>query len=231
MTPLLRKSLRALFGYDPAYCDMYLDEEESFFAKLYLQAMEHGFASSGNGSSLTLLDAGCQAGRLAIPLAKKGHHIVGVDTSRFALRRARHHSRSAGVEVRWVRGDILRVLPKFPRGFFNGILCIEVLYLRRNFRTILTAFHETLRQQGLLMVSHRPPAYYLKLAMEKNDAETARFIQSHHEGELWGSYFNWQVPSELEILYQSLGFTVQEIRPIERSTQEPHYLLVVAHKN
>ena len=231
MKRLLRKASRALFGYDPDYFDMYLDKEQSFFATLYLQAIEGYLVSSGNGSPLNLLDAGCQTGRLAIPLAKKGYRVIGVDTSGFALKRAKRHSREAGVEVQWRRGNILNVLPGFPKQFFDGILCIEVLYLRQNFREILRVFYEGLKQKGLLITAHRPQAYYLKLAQKKNDEETARFIRTHPEGELWGSYFNWQVPSELETLYRSAGFRVREIRPIERSAEEPHYLLVVADKN
>ena len=130
-----------------------------------------------------------------------------------------------------MKGDILKVLPRFPKESFDAILCIEVLYLRRNFRNILSAFHEVLKGKGLLMTSHRPQAYYLKLAQQKQDIETARFIEKHREGALWGSYFNWQAPSALPDLYRSVGFTVREIRPIERSPDEPHYLLVVAHKN
>ena len=231
MKRLLRKTLRALFGYDPDYFDMHLGERESFFATLYLQAIEAHLASLDNRSPLTLLDAGCQTGRLAIPLAKKGHRIIGVDTSGFALRRARAHSRKAGVEVEWKRGDVLRVLPRFPKQFFDGILCVEVLYLRENFREMLKAFYDALKPRKLLITSHRPQAHYLKLAREKNDEAAAGFIRTHREGKLWGSYFNWQVPSELEVLYRSMGFGVREIRPIERSAQEPHYLLVVADKN
>ena len=231
MKRLLRKGLRALFGYDPAYFDMYLDKQESFFARLYLQAIEFYLSSLGNGVSLDLLDAGCQTGRLAIPLAKKDYRLVGVDTSGFALRRARQHSQHAGVGIRWIKGDIVKVLPKFEKQSFDTVLCIEVLYLRENFRNILSAFREVLKGKGLLMTSHRPQAYFLKLAQEKGDLETSRFIETHREGALWGSYFNWQTPLELSHLYRSLGFAVREIRPIERSAQEPHYLLVVAHKN
>lgn len=229
MKRLLRKSLRALFSYDPAYFDMYLDAQESFFAAMYLRAMESRLASLRR-SPLDLLDAGCQTGRLAIPLAKGGHRVVGVDTSGFALRRARQHSRREGVGIRWVKGDILGVLGKFRKEPFDGVLCIEVLYLRQNFREILGAFRSVLKEEGVLIASHRPQAYYLKLAKERGDAQAERFIQTHPEGELWGSYFNWQTPSDLPELYRSVGFSVEEVRPIERSAEQPHYLLVVAHK-
>jgi len=227
---ILRKGLRALFGHDPHYFDMYLDPEEALLAQRYLQAMTPHLAAVKTGNPLALLDAGCQAGRLAIPLAERGHRLIGVDTSGFALRRARQHSQRARVKIRWIKGDILRVLPKFPPGSFDGILCIEVLYLRQNFLEILEAFRGALRQGGILMTSHRPLTHYLKAARERQDPETARFIETHREGELWGSYFNWQTASELPELYRQVGFSVREIRPIERCTEEPHYLLVVAQK-
>jgi SAM-dependent methyltransferase len=54
----------------------------------------------------TVLDVPCGQGRIAIPLAKLGMDVTGVDFSQPYLRRARRAAREAGVRVRWVCRDM-----------------------------------------------------------------------------------------------------------------------------
>ena len=57
--------------------------------------------SAGNA-----LDLGCGTGRDAVHLARHGWRVTGVDLVPRALDRARRRAADAGVEVRWVQGDI-----------------------------------------------------------------------------------------------------------------------------
>ena len=82
MQKIVRKLLRTIMGYDPAYYDMYADGDESFFARLYLQRILAHLSDAGIRPPARILDAGCQTGRLAIPLAERGFRVTGVDTSR-----------------------------------------------------------------------------------------------------------------------------------------------------
>lgn len=52
------------------------------------------------------LDVPCGVGRLTIPLAQMGVVMTGVDITAPYLRKARRLARQAGVEVRWVHGDM-----------------------------------------------------------------------------------------------------------------------------
>ncbi len=61
-------------------------------------------------SGARVLDLCCGQGRHAIPLARAGYRMIGLDRSRFLLARARQAAREAGVDVQWVRGD-MRWLP------------------------------------------------------------------------------------------------------------------------
>lgn len=62
------------------------------------------------GSSL--LDLGCGYGRIAIPLAKAGFRVTGVDTSDFFLDLAKKTARQDRVAVTWKHADMrLLVLP------------------------------------------------------------------------------------------------------------------------
>lgn len=53
-----------------------------------------------------VLELGVGTGRVAIPLAKDGHEVVGVDRSRAMLARAESHARRARAKVRLVESDM-----------------------------------------------------------------------------------------------------------------------------
>jgi SAM-dependent methyltransferase len=56
-------------------------------------------------SRLSVLDAGCGTGRVAIELARRGFDVVGVDLDPDMLARAR----AKAAELRWVEGDLASV--------------------------------------------------------------------------------------------------------------------------
>ncbi len=53
-----------------------------------------------------VLELGCGTGRVAVPVAKDGHAVVGVDRSAAMLARAEERARRAGARVRLVEGDM-----------------------------------------------------------------------------------------------------------------------------
>lgn len=65
------------------------------------------------GKGLSVLDIGTGTGRLCIPLAKAGHHIVGVDFSQEMLNQAEQITTHAGVNehCRFLKGDMLHEIP------------------------------------------------------------------------------------------------------------------------
>lgn len=203
MFKVLRKIRRAITRDEPGYYDMYLNKGEQFFARLYLHHIREILAAHPElveGRPLQLLDAGCQTGRLAIPLAKDGHRVTGVDTSSVALHKARNHARNAGVTPRWVRANLGSWLPKQPAGSFDAALCNEVLYLRENWRELLQGLIRLLKAGGLCFISHRPPSF-------------ARAEKSG-EGKVDGSYYNWQEREDLRRIYEESGIQVLKIVPI-----------------
>ena len=96
--------------------------EVEFYLELAREAQANG---------LPTLEPGCGTGRIAIPLAREGVSIVGLDASPWMLARARE--KSAGLETaRWVEGDMCAFdLPErfglaiIPVGTFQLLLTVE----------------------------------------------------------------------------------------------------------
>jgi SAM-dependent methyltransferase len=65
------------------------------------------------------LDVGCGTGLQAVYLAERGWRVTGVDAVERALARARRRARMAGVEVRWVAGDLARLASLGLEGGFD----------------------------------------------------------------------------------------------------------------
>ena len=55
-----------------------------------------------------MLDLPCGQGRHSIELARRGYEVTGVDLSPFMLDVARKRATEAGVQVRWLEGDMRR---------------------------------------------------------------------------------------------------------------------------
>lgn len=56
-----------------------------------------------------ILDLCCGQGRHAVPLARAGFRVTGLDRSDYLLAQAQQAAAKAGVEVQWVRGDMRRL--------------------------------------------------------------------------------------------------------------------------
>ena len=217
MQRIVRKVLRVVADYDPEYYDMYEDRNESFFAMLYVERIMRHVREAGVPPHASLLEAGCQAGRLLIPFAKLGFSVTGIDTSIFALRRAREHVKAAGVNARFARGDLLKVLQAHPDWQYDVVVCAEVIYLSPHYREILRVLANAVRPGGLLCVSHRPKFYYLWEALKRYDLTTAAQVLSRSEGAFRDSaYYNWQTSDELHALYRELGLRWIASYPIDR---------------
>ena len=213
---LIRKLERNILGHDPHYQDPFDDPAEQFYARIYLKFLFEKMDVEFRHQRIRVLDVGCHTGRLSVPLARAGHQVTGIDSSRFHIKRAQLHAREGGVSgnSRFLKGDGFRFARKVPAGFFDLTLCTEVLYQRPDFRDEMAILLKTLRTGGLLATSHRTRFFYLTQALRQRDFQTAELILNQNEGELWGSYFNWQTPAELKAFYRELSIEPLLIRPV-----------------
>ncbi len=216
MKSLVRRLLRVGFNYDPSFCDMHEDGHARQAAQEYLRHLRPAIRQHVGTQPLLMLDAGCQAGRLLIPLAEDGHRLIGIDTSGFALRLAAAHARARNLRVRLHRGNIARVRRWVKPQSLDVVICTEVLYLCRDHRALLALLVESVRPGGLICVSHRPLAHYLASAVRHGRPELIPGLVRRGEGPSPdGEYHNWQTPQELEALYATLGLTILGCHPVD----------------
>jgi len=100
-----------------------------------------------------VLELGCGTGRVALPIARAGREIVGVDRSEAMLSRARARVRRARLQrkLRLIRGDI-RQLP-FPDRSFALVMApygmLQSLLVERDLKQTLTAVSRVLAKDGI----------------------------------------------------------------------------------
>jgi ubiquinone/menaquinone biosynthesis C-methylase UbiE len=108
-----------------------------------------------------VLELGCGTGRIAVPVAKTGAQLVGIDRSAPMLDRARRRLARARVTPRplLVRGDIRRLPFRARRGFAvvmapYGIL--QSLTRERDLQATLASVASVLRRDGLFVMDLVP---------------------------------------------------------------------------
>jgi SAM-dependent methyltransferase len=108
-----------------------------------------------------VLELGTGTGRIAVPVARAGAHIVGIDRSDAMLARARRRLARGrlGGRAQLVRGDI-RALPFRPRPGFDLVMApygiLQSLTRDRDLSATLGSVHRVLRRGGLFGIDLVP---------------------------------------------------------------------------
>ena len=144
---LLRVDLRDLFAVDRRARD-----ERERRAEAAEQAPK--ILSLVNPAGKRLLDLCCGPGRFAIPFARLGFRVTGVERTNYLLRKARARSKSTKVGVEWIERDMRDFIR--PGGFD------PVLSMFTSFgyfddwqnRRVLENVCASLRPGGLFFVHH-----------------------------------------------------------------------------
>ena len=108
-----------------------------------------------------VLELGCGTGRIAVPAAQAGAHIVGIDRSEEMLARARRRVKRSRLSARLslVRGDI-RALPFGGRTKFSAVLAaygiLQSLTRERDLRSTFESVARVLKRGGLFAIDVVP---------------------------------------------------------------------------
>lgn len=139
-------------------------EKESFWRELYPYMfaknrfetakadIEKIFALTGFKGG-AILDLCCGPGRHAVPLAKMGYKVTGVDLTKFLLDKAKKRAQEQNVEIEWVQKD----MREFRReGAFDLIINMFTSFGyfddRRDDIKVLENMHFNLKKGGAVII-------------------------------------------------------------------------------
>jgi 2-polyprenyl-3-methyl-5-hydroxy-6-metoxy-1,4-benzoquinol methylase len=129
----------------------------AFYREAQGTPLEDPLAKDMNTPSRTLriLELGVGTGRIAVPVARFGAHVVGIDLSAEMLATL-HHQLLSGVlaseslPIDLVRGTIT-ALP-FKDNVFDAVMITHVLHLVPDWQSVLTRMAETVRRGGMILL-------------------------------------------------------------------------------
>ena len=136
-------------AYAGAYDALYADKD--YEAEVDL--IEGALLRHGSGASVTVLDLGCGTGGHALPLARRGHRVTGVDLAPAMLVQAHAKAAAAGVAVELREGDVRSV--ELGGRFDVALLMFAVLSYMHGNADVLAALRTArshLRDGGLLLL-------------------------------------------------------------------------------
>jgi ubiquinone/menaquinone biosynthesis C-methylase UbiE len=188
---------------------------EQLYTRIYLAHIQLAIEP---GATLSILDAGCGAGRLAIPLARAGHRVLGIDYHESSLSSAADAARSAGVTIELRRGELLESLRRLDDSTFDAALCMEVLYTCVDRDRILAELCRVVRPGGHLLASFASPAYLMGSLLRQGRLDDALRVKRQRDGMLrlatMPAYYNWTTRDEIPVIYEGLGLSLRGIHPI-----------------
>jgi 2-polyprenyl-3-methyl-5-hydroxy-6-metoxy-1,4-benzoquinol methylase len=163
-----------------------------------------------------VLDLGCGAGRVAIPLAKMGFEVIGIDNNQKMIDTANALKRKNNVKnVKFIHVDASRM--KFKKESFDYVLTmensLEHIPGKKKREEVLRKVNNYLRSDGLLILSFNPYFYlfkkFLKLQMSnvsnliKNNLEFNDCMLNTKNGKI---YYHCFTPFEIKNLLRRTGF-------------------------
>ena len=144
------------------------------------------FAGLARRTGGPILELGCGTGRIAVPIAQDGHHLVGLDQSAAMLERAERRARRVNVDVRWVEGDMRAF--SFDEAFALIFIALNsFLMLKPDDRwACLARMREHLAPRGRVAIDVFQPDPQLIVGMEggvvdeweRLDPETGRNVRA-----------------------------------------------------
>lgn len=186
--------------------------DEPYYTDRYMEWIGSHLQGRGCDLSRSFVDLGCGPGRLLVPiaelLAKHGGRLTGVELLEWELEKARAQVRSRGLtNVTLVHSDLLTFLRAQPAASFEGILCLEVLYLVKDLESVMAELHRVLRPEGLLLVNFVPQYYLAACGVFQRQWDMVEMVLTRRCGELPGmGWHNWHASHEVTALLEQSGF-------------------------
>ena len=129
------------------------------------------FFNNFNQKNFRVLDLGCGQGRDSLFIARKGHHVFGVDLSETGISQMLEEARKEGLNV---DGEVADIVEFEPDVAYDVILLDRVLHMLRNKDERLTVLEKA--------ANHTERGGYILIAdMPKNKEEFINFFTGEQE--------------------------------------------------
>ena len=101
------------------------------------------------------LNVDCGQGRDALFIARRGHHVVGIDLSPNGIRDVQTQADQEGLAVQGIVADLTTYTPK---GVFDVVLCDRTLHMltQADQRSVLARLLDAVSPQGWVLISDEP---------------------------------------------------------------------------
>ncbi len=204
---LYRKTMRALFRYDPTFMDWHhhpiFKETGAYYLKKIFSVLE---PFKDQKDTLKIVDLGCQAGRMVIPILQAGFkHVVGVDASGMGLRALSRTLRNLSLKADLQKMDLRDYVARCSSESVDVVISIETLYLCLNFKLLMKNISRILKPGGTVIATFKTKSYFFTQLVLKNELKKAHFVLDTSEGEVKDLGRNWQSQKELFRLLKTLG--------------------------
>lgn len=152
----------------------------------YLDAIVRRFGpekGDGRDGRLLLCDLGCGTGGVSLEMHKLGYDVIGIDTSRLMLEKARDKAASSGADILFLCQDITKMELFGTVDVFVCLLdTVNHLVRKSDFLRMLTSFSNYLNKGGLFIFDIATP---------------------HHLEETLGNHFFYTVEEDYTLLWEN----------------------------
>lgn len=182
--------------------DMSENADEQFYAREYLAHVLPALAAAG---AKRVLDLGCGQGRIAIPLARAGYRVTGVDWSPDVLEAGRRYASGAD-GLTFEQDEVVGWLRRAADASYDAILALEILYMMGEWRQAIREILRVVTPGGVCALGFRPKLYYLRYHARRGEFDLVRRVAESGEGRLGTLRFNWHTRDEVVTLLRDAGF-------------------------
>lgn len=124
-----------------------------------------------------IIDLACGTGRITIPLASKGFHLIGVDLHAGMLGQAKKKAQQLDLQIEWLEQDCtqLNLNCKSPLIYMVGN-SIQHFHTNESQNMLLSSIHKHLEADGVFIFGTRYPN-----AEELLQPSTEEYWKTHHD--------------------------------------------------